>query len=48
MEVNVLQSDMTEEMKKIISGFIVQGFKRKTEYEDISKQQIFSLLNNYR
>mgnify|MGYP002627034671 FL=1 len=37
MEVNVLQSDMTEDMKKIICGFVIQGFKRKGEYEDISK-----------
>ena len=37
MEVKVLQSDMTKEMQKLISGFIVQGFKRKSEYEDISK-----------
>ena len=37
MEVNILQSDMSEEMKKIVSGFVVQGFKRKVDYEDISK-----------
>ena len=37
MEVNILQSDMTEDMKKIISGFVLQGFKKKVEYEDISK-----------
>ena len=37
MEVKVLQSDMTNEMQKIIGGFIVQGFKKKVEYEDISK-----------
>ena len=37
MEVIVLQSDMTNEMQKIIGGFIVQGFKKKVEYEDISK-----------
>ena len=37
MEVNVLQSDMTDDMKKIISGFVVQGFKNKVEFEDISK-----------
>ena len=29
MEVNILQSDMTEDMKKIISGFVLQGFKKK-------------------
>ena len=37
MEVNILQSDMNEEMKKIVSGFVVQGFKIKEDYEDISK-----------
>ena len=37
MEVNILQSDMTEEMKRIISDYVVQGFKKKGEYEDISK-----------
>ena len=37
MEVNILQSDMTEDMKKIISWFVLQGFKKKVEYEDISK-----------
>ena len=37
MEVNILQSDMTEDMKKIISGFVIQGFTKKVEYEDISK-----------
>ena len=37
MEVNILQSDMTEYMKKIISGFVIQGFTKKVEYEDISK-----------
>ena len=37
MEVNVLQSDMTENMQKIVSGFITQGFKKNIEYEDISK-----------
>ena len=37
MEVNILQSDMTEEMKRIISDYVVQGFKKKVEYEDISK-----------
>ena len=29
MEVNVLQSDMPLDMQKIISGFVIQGFKRK-------------------
>ena len=37
MEVKILQSDMPHEMQKIIPEFIVQGFKRKVEYEDISK-----------
>ena len=37
MEVNVLQSDMPNEMQNLIRGFIVQGFKKKVEYEDISK-----------
>ena len=37
MEVNILQSDMTEEMKKVISGFVLLGFKNKVELEDISK-----------
>ena len=37
MEVNILQSDMTEDTKKIISGFVIQGFTKKVEYEDISK-----------
>ena len=37
MEVNILKSDMTEDMKKIVSDFVIQGFKKKVEYEDISK-----------
>ena len=37
MEVNILQSDMIEDMKIIISGFVTQGFKKKVEYEHISK-----------
>ena len=37
MEVNILQSDMTEDMKKIVCHFVIQGFKKKVEYEDISK-----------
>ena len=37
MEVNILQSDMTDEMKKSVSNFIIQGFKNKIEYEDIAK-----------
>ena len=37
MEVNILQSDMTEEMKKVISGFVLLGFKNRVELEDISK-----------
>ena len=37
MEVSVLQSDMPNDMQKLIKGFVVQGFKKKIEYEDISK-----------
>ena len=37
MEVNILQSDMTEEMKNAVSNFVIQGFKKKIEYEDIAK-----------
>ncbi len=37
MEVNILQSDMTEEMKRSVCNFIIQGFKNKIEYEDIAK-----------
>ena len=37
MEVNILQSDMTEEMKKVVRSYVVQGFQKKVEYEDISK-----------
>ena len=37
MEVNILQSDMTEEMKNSVCNFVIQGFKKKIEYEDIAK-----------
>ena len=37
MEVYVLQKDMPKEMQQLVSEFIVQGFKKKVEYEDISK-----------
>ena len=37
MEVNILQSDMTEEMQNSVCDFIIDGFKKKVEYEDISK-----------
>ena len=37
MEVNILQSDMTEEMQNSVCDFIVDGFKKKVEYEDIAK-----------
>ena len=37
MEVKILQSDMTEEMKDSVCNFIIQGFKVKIEYEDIAK-----------
>ena len=36
-EVNVLQSDMPNDMQRLIKGFIKDGFKKKIEYEDISK-----------
>ena len=36
-EVIELQSDMEDEMKKLIPGMIIEGFKEKTEYEDIAK-----------
>ena len=37
MEVNILQSDMTEEMQNSVCDFIVDGFNKKVEYEDIAK-----------
>ena len=37
MEVKVLQSDMDEQMKKQVITIISQGFKKKSEYEDIAK-----------
>ena len=37
MDVNILQSDMTEEMQNSICDFIIDGFKKKVEYEDIAK-----------
>ena len=37
MEINILQSDMTEEMQNSICDFIIDGFKKKVEYEDIAK-----------
>ena len=37
MDVNILQSDMTEEMQNSVCDFIVDGFKKKVEYEDIAK-----------
>ena len=37
MEVSILQSDMPNDMQKLIKGFVVQGFKKKIEYEDIAK-----------
>ena len=37
MEVSVLQTDMPSDMQKSVRDFIVQGFKKKIEYEDISK-----------
>ena len=35
MDVNILQSDMTEEMQDSVCDFIIQGFRKKIEYEDI-------------
>ena len=35
--VSVLQSDMPIDMQTLIKGFIVQGFFKKLEFEDISK-----------
>ncbi len=37
MEVNILQSDMTEEMEDSVCNFVIQAFKKKIEYEDIAK-----------
>ena len=37
MEVSVLQTDMPNDMQKSVREFIVQGFKKKVEYEDIAK-----------
>ena len=37
MDVNILQSDMTEEMQNSVCDFIIDGFKKKVEYEDIAK-----------
>ena len=37
MEVNILQSDMTEDMQNSVCDFIIDGFKKKVEYEDIAK-----------
>ena len=37
MEVKILQSDMEEQMKKSTCNIIIQGFKKKIEYEDIAK-----------
>ena len=37
MEVKVLQTDMTEEMQDSVCDFIIEGFKKKIEYEDIAK-----------
>ena len=34
MEVNILQSDMTEEMQNSVCDFIIDGFRKKVEYED--------------
>ena len=37
MEVKILQSDMEEKMKKKVCNIVSQGFKIKSEYEDIAK-----------
>ena len=37
MDVKILQSDMSEEMKNTVRNIVSQGFKKKTEYEDIAK-----------
>ena len=37
MEVKVLQTDMTEEMQDSVCDFIIEGFRKKIEYEDIAK-----------
>ena len=37
MDVNILQSDMTEEMQNSVCDYVVDGFKIKVEYEDIAK-----------
>ena len=37
MEVKILQSDMNDDMKRKVTGLVVEGFKKKVEYEDISK-----------
>ena len=37
MDVQVLQTDMTEEMQDSVCDFIVEGFRKKIEYEDIAK-----------
>ena len=37
MEVNILQSDMTDEMNDLVCDFIIEGFNKYIEYEDIAK-----------
>ena len=37
MEVKILQSDMENDMKRKVIGLVVEGFKKRVEYEDIAK-----------
>ena len=37
MDVNILQSDMSDQMKNTVRNIVSQGFKNKSEYEDIAK-----------
>ena len=37
MEVKILQSDMNDKMKNLVCNIISQGFKNKSEYEEIAK-----------
>ena len=39
MDVQVLQTDMTEEMQDSVCDFIIEGFKKKIEYEAIEFTQ---------
>ena len=37
MEVTILQTDMTDDMKNKVVNFVIQGYKKKIEYEDLAK-----------